>query len=167
MANEVPKGDLLIDIIENHLSVEEVKKRIRELEDVYGDNYFLDYDIEEAGIERKPKQDWDYEYYEQVKIKGILGVASKQYFLYFAEVNEYIYNQKLEEKKTKQCKKITAIIAAAAVSILCIVILILYLNDSKANAAEDLDCQQTTLSAYNTQLTDWDLLEECKNGYYF
>lgn len=151
MANEIPNENLLFDIIDNHLSVDDVKRRIREIEAEYGDDYFLDYDIEKAEIERKPKQDWDEEYYEQIKTPGILGVSSKQYFLYFAEVNEYIYNKRLEEKKSKQHKKTTAIIAAIVGVILFAIILILCFNGSEANAAETLDYQQTVISAYAVQ----------------
>lgn len=157
MANEIPNENLLFDIINNHLSVDDVKMRIREIEAEYGTDYFLDYDIEKAEIERKPKQDWNEEYYEQIKTPGILGVTSKQYFLYFAEVNEYIYNKRLEEKKSKQRKKTTAIIAAIVALILCIVILILYFNGSTTYAAGTFDYQQTAISAYAVQAIVLDL----------
>ena len=88
MADETPKAELMIDIMNNNISVDDVKKRIQQLEEEYGENYMLDYDLEEAGIERKPQNEWTEEYYEKVKEKGILGISSKQYFLYFAELND-------------------------------------------------------------------------------
>lgn len=151
MANEVPKAELMIDIINKNLSVEDVKKRISELETEYGEDYFFNYDIEEAGIERKPKEEWDEDYYEFVKTKGINGIASKPYFLYFAELNQYIHNKRLEEKKKQQQKKTTKIIAAA-IAIVCIVLLLVWANFSGADAAASIsEVQCATDDVYNIQ----------------
>lgn len=151
MADERPKTELLIDMIDNHLSVEDVKKRIQEMEAKYGADYFLDYDIEYADIERKPKQDWDEEYYEKVKTKGILGIASKQYFLYFAEVNEYIHNKRNEEQRKKKCQKMTAVITVVVIAVILIAVLIMCFNGTDAGAVEMLNYQPIASSAYNIQ----------------
>ena len=115
MADETPKAELMIDIMNNNISVDDVKKRIQQLEEEYGENYMLDYDLEEAGIERKPQNEWTEEYYEKVKEKGILGISSKQYFLYFAELNQYIKNKRQEEQKEQQKEKTTKLIVAAVI----------------------------------------------------
>lgn len=146
MANEKPIADLLKDMINNHLSVNDVKKRIQELEDEFGSDYFLDYDIEEADIQRKPRDEWDEEYYEQVRTKGILGIASKQYFLYFAEVNEYIHNKRVEEQRKAKRKKTKAVIAAAVIAVILVAVLILCFIGTGADAAENVYCQTTTIS---------------------
>ena len=145
MTNETAKANFLIEIVDKHLSVDEVKKRIQELEIEYGNDFFLDYDIEETGIILKPQEEWNEEYYEEVKNKGILGTTSKQYFLYFAELNEYIYNQKLH-KIQEQKKKKTKIIIMAAIAAVIILVLLICFNLSKTNAAE-FYCSQPTFIA--------------------
>lgn len=151
MADERPKAELLIDMINNHLSVDDVKKRIQEMEAEYDTDYFLDYDIEYADIERKPKQDWDEEYYEKVKTKGILGIASKQYFLYFAEVNEYIHNKRDEEQRKKKRRKLMIFISAVVIAAIMIAIFIMLFNGTDAGAADILNYQPIASSAYNNQ----------------
>lgn len=151
MADERPKAELLIDMINNHLSVDDVKKRIQEMEAEYGTDYFFDYDIEYADIERKPKQDWDEEYYEKVKTKGILGIASKQYFLYFAEVNEYIHNKRDEEQRKKKRRKLIIFISAVVIAVIMITVFIMLFNGTDADAAERLNYQPIVSFAYNNQ----------------
>lgn len=138
MADETPKAELMIDIMNSNLSVDEVKERIRQLEKEYGENYVLDYDLEEAGIERKPQSEWDEEYYENVKTKGILGIASKQYFLYFAELNQYIQSKRLEEQKVQQRRKRIKLIIAAIIAVICIAIVLLLLSGGLETNATSL-----------------------------
>ena len=135
MADETPKAELMIDIMYNNISVDDVKKRIQQLEEEYGENYMLDYDLEEAGIERKPQNEWTEEYYEKVKEKGILGISSKQYFLYFAELNQYIKNKRQEEQREQQKKKTTKFIVAAVIVVICVIILLLLINHISSDAA--------------------------------
>ncbi|WP_295093544.1 hypothetical protein [Ruminococcus sp.] len=153
MADETPKAELMIEIINNNLSVDAVKEKIRQLETEYGENYILDYDLEKSGIEIKPQNEWDEEYYEKVKTKGILGIASKQYFLYFAELNQYIQAQrqnKLTEQKKKRQKLVIVVIA---IILICMITLILLFNsgaESKATSASEFQMSSVIINDYFT-----------------
>lgn len=125
MTHSEIKAEFIMDIINGKYNLNETKKMIKEYESKYGSDFFADYDIE------KKAQPWDSAYLNELKIKSMTGMISKQFILHLAEVSEYVHAH--EMKKSNGNKKKYIIIGIVAGIILALVILFLCM--SKANAA--------------------------------
>lgn len=111
------KADFLFDIIEGKYTLKEVQKKIKSFEAEYGNEFFSDYDIK---IKEKP---WDKEYLDELKIKGMTGMASKQFYLHVAEVSEYVHDncsKKEIHKKIYRNMKIGAVVGILIVIVITI-----------------------------------------------
>ena len=79
---------LVNEILEKHIPVAEVRKRIDDLSGKYGDNIFP-----EIWFEKK-EHPWDEAYLTELKNRNITGACSKEFLIHMAEVSEAVYEQK-------------------------------------------------------------------------
>ena len=121
MTNSEIKAEFMIDIIEGKYTLNEAKQKIRAYEEQYGTDFFADYEIE------KKDKPWDMEYLKKLKLKGMTGMASKQFFLHLAEVSEYVH-AKTDTSHSKGDKKKFIIAGIIAGIIIALVIVILFLQ---------------------------------------
>lgn len=107
---------LVNNIFYGKCGLSETKKRIKELEEKYGDDIFLS-----CNCNYKDKKDWDRKYLDWLKTKSITGMAdSKPFILHLAEVSETVYRKEKRKKfflASGSAVGITAIICA----IICLV----------------------------------------------
>lgn len=123
MGNIEIKVQFIMDIIEGKYTLSETKKKMQEYEEKYGSDFFVEYEVEKKG---KP---WDRNYLEELRLKSMTGMSSKQFILHLAEVSEYVHKN---EKQKKIRKKI--IITGAIFGIIAALV-ILAIAFSKANAS--------------------------------
>lgn len=123
MGNIEIKVQFIMDIIEGKYTLSETKKKMQEYEEKYGSDFFVEYEVEKKG---KP---WDRNYLEELRLKSMTGMSSKQFILHLAEVSEYVHKN---EKQKKIRKKI--IITGAICGIIAALV-ILAIAFSKANAS--------------------------------
>lgn len=113
-------SQLIRDIINGKLNLEEVQRKIAELEAEYGKDFFVDYDIE------KKEKPWDEKYLHDLEIKSMAGMSSKQFILHLAEVSEFVHSSKYKrEKKSsnspkKSMRKIIIFIIAGVIAVLTV-----------------------------------------------
>lgn len=99
-----------MDIIEGKYSLAAAKSKMQEFEAKYGRDFFGDYEVE------KKNTAWDSDYLNDLKIKCMAGMTSKQFVLHVAEVSEYVNSQKKEKNKLKKYIRVgIAVLAAAAI----------------------------------------------------
>ncbi len=108
------------DIINGKMNLQQTKDKISELEAQYGQDFFFDFEYDEA----KPKP-WGEEYLHELEIQSMAGMSSKQFIMHLAEVSEDIYSRKSgksaaksKEKSTPNRKKVLLIVFIVAVIIL-------------------------------------------------
>lgn len=139
------KAKFMMDIIDGKYTLKEAKKKICEFEEKYGSDFFVSYDIE------KKDKPWDMEYLKELKLKGMTGMSSKQFFLHLAEVSEYVHaNADTSHSKGDKKKYIIAGIIAAI--IIALVIVILFLSKSHAAAAAVIANQKAAIAQLQSQL---------------
>lgn len=117
------KSEFIMEIINGNYTLDEAKNEVKEYEKRYGSDFFADYEVE-----RKPKP-WNREYLEELSLRSMSGMASKQLILHLAEVSEYIH----KNEKQKKIKKI--IIITGAICGIIAALVILAIAFSKANAS--------------------------------
>lgn len=145
MTNSEMKAEFMMDIIDGKYTLNEAKQKIRSYEEKYGTDFFADYDIE------KKDKPWDMEYLKELKLKGMTGMSSKQFFLYLAEVSEYVHaNAGTSHNKGDKKKFIIAGIIAGI--IIALVIVILFLSKSQAAAAAVIANQKAAIAQLQSQL---------------
>ncbi len=145
MTNSEMKAEFMMDIIDGKYTLNEAKQKIRVYEEKYGTDFFADYDIE------KKDKPWDMEYLKELKLKGMTGMSSKQFFLHLAEVSEYVHaNADTSHNKGDKKKFIIAGIIAAI--IIALVIVILFLSKSNAAAAAVIANQKAAIAQLQSQL---------------
>ena len=145
MTNSEIKAEFMVDIIDGKYTLNEAKQKIRAYEEQYGTDFFADYEIE------KKDKPWDMEYMKELKLKGMTGMASKQFFLHLAEVSEYVHaNADTSHSKGDKKRFIFAGIIAAI--IIALVIVILCLSKSHAAAAAVIANQKAAIAQLQSQL---------------
>ena len=135
------KAELFLDIVDGKYTSEAVKQKIRELEEQFGNNYFAHFDI------NRKNPPWDMKYLEELKKKGMSGMASKKFFLHLAEVSEYVHAAE-KARKRKKC----ILIGAIAVIIIALVIIALCLSGSHAAAAAVVANKNTMITNLSGRL---------------
>lgn len=106
---------LIDDIFDGKCTLTETKKRIKQLEEKFGNNVLLSYDLDED--EKKEKKYWNKEYLEELRFQCACGMTrSKPFILHLAEVSEYVHSTK--KRKKLLIGILSAIAAAAIVSVL-------------------------------------------------
>lgn len=145
MTNSEMIAEFMMDIIDGKYTLNEAKQKIRAYEEQYGTDFFADYEIE------KKDKPWDMEYLKELKLKGMTGMASKQFFLYLAEVSEYVHaNADTSHSKGDKKKFIIAGIISAI--IIALVIVILCLSKSHAAAMAVIAEKNAIIAKLQTQL---------------
>ena len=103
---------LINDIIDGKCTLAETQKRIKHLEEKYGDDFLLSYNCE-----YKEKKYWNQKYLKELEFQSIAGMShSKPFILHLAEVSEYVHSTK--KRKKLLIGILSAVGAAAIVSIL-------------------------------------------------
>lgn len=97
---------------------ERCKKKIQDYESQYGLDFFVDYYVEEKDTS------WGRAYLNELEIKSMTGMTSKQFILHLAEVSEYVHTHEKSEKKNNKQKYIivgigAGIIIALVITLLC------------------------------------------------
>ena len=77
------------DILYNNLNTKTTKNRLMEIEEKYGKNIFASYSFE------KKEEPWEKEYVEELKLKIMSGIISKELIIHLAEVNERLRKRKI------------------------------------------------------------------------
>ena len=78
-------------ILSGELTVEQVKCEIERIESEYGPSAFDSYKV------KKTNAPWNKEDLEKLEIQSASGACSKEFYLYMAEVSEFVYKK---NKKT-------------------------------------------------------------------
>ncbi|HRU95834.1 MAG TPA: hypothetical protein P5092_00130 [Ruminococcus sp.] len=139
------KAEFMMDIIDGKYTLNEAKQKIRTFEEQYGADFFVSYDIE------KKDKPWDMAYLKELKLKGMTGSNSKQFFLHLAEVSEYVHaNDGTSHSKGDKKKFIIAGIIAGI--IIALVIVILFLSKSHAAAMAVIAEQHAIIAQLQAQL---------------
>lgn len=115
MRNSRIEAEFITDITNGKYTLIEAKKKMQEYEEKYGSDFFVEYEVEKKG---KP---WDRNYLEELRLKSMTGMSSKQFILHLAEVSEYVHEN---ERKTKNKKKF--LIAGAAAGIIVAIVMIIF-----------------------------------------
>ena len=76
------------DILYNNLNTKTTKNRLMEIEEKYGKNIFDSYSFE------KKEEPWTPKYLEELKMKIMAGIISKELIIHLAEVNDYLRKKK-------------------------------------------------------------------------
>ena len=76
------------DILYSNLNTKATKNRLMKIEEKYGKNIFDSYSFE------KKEKPWDKEYLEELKLKIMSGIISKELIIHLAEVNDYLRKKK-------------------------------------------------------------------------
>lgn len=124
-------NSLINQILEKHISVEEVSKEIDKLIAKHGSSIFP-----EIVFTKKPKP-WNKDYLEELKNKNITGACSKEFVLHMAEVSSYIAARK---------RKKTGVGIAIGLIIITIGIILFFINskmDNSLSAVGNIHCQYT------------------------
>ena len=145
MTNSEIKAEFMIDIIDGKYTLNEAKHKIRAYEEKYGTDFFADYEIE------KKDKPWNMEYLKELKLKGMTGSNSKQFFLHLAEVSEYVHAN-ADTSHSKGDKKKFIIAGIIAGIIIALVIVILFLSKSNAAAAAVIANQKAAIAQLQSQL---------------
>ena len=144
MTNSEITAEFIMDIFDGKYTKSEVERKVKEYEAKYGSDFFADY-----GGKKKDKP-WDREYLNELKIKSMTGMTSKQFILYIAEVSEYVYSHEKPKKKKSKLKFIIA--GAAAGIIVALVIAILCLSKKNASAMAIISHQRILIDHLTMQL---------------
>lgn len=145
MTNSEIKAEFMVDIIDGKYTLNEAKQKIRAYEEQYGTDFFADYEVE------KKDKPWDMEYLKKLKLKGMTGMASKQFFLHLAEVSEYVHANAYTSHKNDSKKKIF-IAGVIAGIIIALVIVILCLSKSHEAAMAVIAEQNAIIAKLQAQL---------------
>ena len=122
MRNSRIEAEFITDITNGKYNLIEAKKKMQECEEKYGSDFFVEYEVEKKGIP------WVRNYLEELRLKSMTGMSSKQFILHLAEVSEYVH----KNEKQKKIKKI--IIITGAICGIIAALVILAIAFSKANA---------------------------------
>lgn len=123
------KNELIKDIIEGKYSLEQVRDIIQKIEAEFGEEFFDNYDVPK---EEKP---WNRETLKKLETASLVGTCSKQFILHLAEVSEYIHNKERNDANSKKKSNRLRILVISV--IVGIVILVVFLCITQANAAEE------------------------------
>ena len=110
-------AEFVMDIIEGKYTLSEVQARIKTYEEQYGSDFFADYEVNQK---EKP---WDASYLNELRLKSMTGMTSKQFILHLAEVSEYVHSREKSIAKKQKCILITGIVT---ISVLIALIVILF-----------------------------------------
>ncbi len=98
-------------IIEEHISADEVREKIKDMSARYGDDLFPEF------IFSPQSPPWNEEYMEKLKRMNVGGACSKDFLCHMAEVGCYI-------EKQKNRKKLIVLFGFIAAIILLVIIMI-------------------------------------------
>lgn len=102
---------LVNSILEQHISVAEVRQRIDGLSQKYGNHIFP-----EISFQKKEKP-WDALYLSELKEMNVTGACSKEFLMHMAEVSVYVHNK----KRNLMLLGVAAIVAVAVIVLFAVI----------------------------------------------
>lgn len=99
---------LITQIMKGDIKQNEVREKLDDISKRYGEKAFNCYEVK-----RKPQETWSKEYLKDLEILSASGANSKEFYLYVAEVSDYL-------KQKENIPKQIAAILAAVISIIAI-----------------------------------------------
>lgn len=134
------KNDLIKDIINGKYTLDQVKKKIQELEAKYGEEFFDNYDVPK---EEKP---WNRETLKKLETASLVGTCSKPFILHLAEVSEFVHKKEQSDENSKKKGSLIRIAVIAIIIITVIAGVILLSTRAKApKEPEEPTEQQVTM----------------------
>lgn len=127
---------LMREIINGKMNLQQTKDKMLQLETKYGQDFFLDYDYDEA----KPKP-WDEEYLQELEIKSTAGMSSKQFILHLAEVSEYVHSK----KSNKCCPNWIIALLAVVFAFAAIAIIALEIRADRSETVQNKSIHNETV----------------------
>lgn len=109
--------EMLKGIMDGKLSKGDVETAIESISKEYGDDVFTPYSIE------KKEKPWSYNDLKELYDMAIVGISSKDLYLYMAEIGDY-----LKLQKRKKVIIISAIVGLVIATIAIIAIILLNTN---------------------------------------
>lgn len=103
--------ELINKIVRGRITQDEVKKEIVRLNKKYGENAFVNQEIEK-------KKTWNRKYYEHLINLGTAGMGSEEYIMHLVEVRDSL-----------KCRKICGFLAAVLFVVILTIIIILVLGE--------------------------------------
>lgn len=111
--------ELKSKILSGEISIQSVKAELERISRQYGEDSFNGYKVN-----RKPKP-WSKADLDELNILCSAGAGSKEFFLYMAEVSDYVYSQKKSSKPNSVKKKSLGICIGCIAAIVVVIGIIL------------------------------------------
>lgn len=116
-------------ILAGDLNVDQVKSEVNRIESEYGPGSFDSYKV------RKTSAPWTKEDLDELEIQSISGACSKDFYLYMAEVSEFVYKKNKKTGLMGCVENAINVIAKHWLIILVIIVLIVVAFWGIANLA--------------------------------
>lgn len=105
---------LVSKILKGEIGKADVDKELERISNQYGDDCFNSYEVK-----RQPKP-WTGKSLKELEILSASGAASKEFYLYMAEVCEEVYSKKSKKRKLLQGVLIVGLVVLVLVFVICI-----------------------------------------------
>ncbi|MBE5879080.1 MAG: hypothetical protein E7288_03775 [Lachnospiraceae bacterium] len=84
---------LVSKILKGEIGKKDVENELERISKQYGDECFNSYEV------KKQPKPWTNNSLKELEVLSASGAASKEFYLYMAEVSEEVYSQKYKKKK--------------------------------------------------------------------